>query len=299
MNEFSGNGDFDLRRVVTEVDFQARRRAAESPSQSVDPDEDSLGARSLLGQFTAGAHSASDSAQQAPGRTGTTSDTERQPSLGWRTATEPSPNAPPSQPPVAPTADRGRDADEITAPSERPTRTPIYAREGAVHRASPARDAAERVRGRPRKVLLSVAVVAVSLPLMTLAGGTAASRGRPAGRPANAAPVTASAHAHTARATLLPMALVIAELRKSIVTVARGVRVPTHHRASRRRLVRHTRSVNAAGAVNPSGTPQALSSSPSGFSSTREPAPPAQTSAPPSAPVQNHQSSSRSFPPIL
>ena len=64
MSEFSGRGDFDLRRVVTEVDFQTRRRGDESSSECADPDEDSLGARSLLGQFTAGSLATADPAHQ-------------------------------------------------------------------------------------------------------------------------------------------------------------------------------------------------------------------------------------------
>ena len=64
MSEFSGRDDFDLRRVVTEVDFQTGRRADESSSDCADPDEDSLGARSLLGQFTASSPATDDSAHR-------------------------------------------------------------------------------------------------------------------------------------------------------------------------------------------------------------------------------------------
>ena len=66
MSEFSGRDDFDLRRVVTEVDFKMGRRADQSASGCADPDEDSLGVRSLLGQFTAGGPATADPADEEP-----------------------------------------------------------------------------------------------------------------------------------------------------------------------------------------------------------------------------------------
>ncbi len=53
MSDSQHRDEFDLSRVVTEVNFQTRRRADRSEPECAEPDEEELGARSLLGQFTA------------------------------------------------------------------------------------------------------------------------------------------------------------------------------------------------------------------------------------------------------